>query len=75
MKIPQYKNQLLTKEEYEILIIAYKGGYFDTPRRISLKVLSEQLGKDSDFVYDKIRSINKKLISKFIETMNTSLRG
>ncbi len=75
MRIPQYKESLLTKEEIEILNIAFKEGYFETPRRISLNVLAEQLGKNSEVVYDKLRLINKKILSKFIETMNTPLRG
>ncbi len=58
---------LLTSKEMEILYKAYKLGYFDWPKRIDLKELSEELGISKSATLQTLRRATNKLIKSFID--------
>jgi predicted DNA binding protein len=58
---------LLTSKEMEILYKAYKLGYFDWPKRIDLKELSEELGISKSTTLQTLRRATNKLIKSFID--------
>lgn len=65
----------LTEEELKILNMAIELGFFETPRKITLDTLAKKLGLNSRYVNSKLREINKKMLMKYIESMNTPLKG
>lgn len=60
---------LLTSKEMEILYKAYKLGYFDWPKRIDLKELSEVLGISKSATLQTLRRATNKLIKSFIDNL------
>lgn len=60
---------LLTSKEMEILYKAYKLGYFDWPKRIDLKELSEVLGISKSATLQTLRRATNKLIKSFIDDL------
>ena len=66
---------LLTEEELKILDTAIELGFFESPRKITLDSLAKKLILNSRYVNGKLREINKKVLMKYIERMNTSLKG
>jgi predicted DNA binding protein len=69
------EESLLTEEEFKILNIAMRFGYFEYPRRITLDSLAQKLSKNPRYINNKLKDINKKVLMKFIEKMNTPLKG
>ena len=66
---------LLTEEELKILNTAIELGFFESPRKITLDSLAKKLILNSRYVNGKLREINKKVLMKYIERMNTPLKG
>jgi len=64
----------LEPEEVTILDAAIDGGYYETPKRITLDELAEELAfNDPTILSDKMHIINKKVTQRFIKTMLTPL--
>lgn len=59
----------LTPRQLEILILAYRKGYFDTPRRISLAEMAETLGVKATSLRDVIRRALKKIVRKYLSDL------
>lgn len=57
----------LTDQQHEILMMAYYGGYFDIPRRMTQDDLAEQLGISDSAVSQRLRRAIAELIAATIE--------
>ncbi|WP_297092440.1 helix-turn-helix domain-containing protein [Thermococcus sp.] len=57
----------LTKRQAEVLLLAYKSGYFDTPRRVTLRELSQMLGLSPSTVKEHLRKAQRKVLEEVIE--------
>ncbi|WP_237710106.1 helix-turn-helix domain-containing protein [Pyrococcus sp. ST04] len=56
----------LTKRQAEVLLLAYKSGYFDEPRRITLRELADMLGLSTSTVKEHLRKGLKKVLDDAI---------
>lgn len=56
----------LTKRQIEILLIAFRKGYFDIDRKISLTELSKELGVNPTSLRDSLRRGLRKIIQYYI---------
>ncbi len=52
----------LTSDQREAITLAAQQGYFDTPRRVTLDELGEELGISEQAISQRIRRANKKII-------------
>ena len=57
----------LTDQQHEILMMAYYGGYFDIPRRMTQDDLAERLGVSDSAVSQRLRRAIAELIAATIE--------
>lgn len=59
----------LTPRQLEVLLFAYKKGYFDTPRRISLAEMASMMGIRATSLRDILRRALKKIVRKYLIDM------
>ena len=52
----------LTETQREALVLAYERGYFDSPRRISLKEIADELGITQQSLSSRLRRGHRRLI-------------
>ncbi|KUH34569.1 transcriptional regulator [Thermococcus celericrescens] len=57
----------LTKRQAEVLLLAYKSGYFDEPRKVTLRELAEMLNLSPSTVKEHLRKGLKKVLEGIIE--------
>ncbi|AAK43184.1 Bacterio-opsin activator HTH domain protein [Sulfolobus islandicus Y.G.57.14] len=60
---------LLTSKEFEIIYKAYKMGYFDWPKKVDLKELSEELGISKAATLQALRRAMGKLIRNYVDNL------
>ena len=63
----------LNNEGVSILQTSIDLGYFETPKRITLEVLSKELGISKLRLNEKLRSINRSVLERFIKVMGERL--
>lgn len=56
----------LTDKQLEVLLFAYKSGYFDNPRRITLRELAQILGLSPSTVKEHLRKAERKILEELI---------
>jgi predicted DNA binding protein len=54
----------LTKRQAEVLIFAYKSGYFDEPRKITLRELAKMLGLSPSTVKEHLRKGLRRILDE-----------
>lgn len=59
------KEDLLTERQEEILKTAYELGYFEYPKRINIKELSERLGMSISTLSEMLRKSEKKVLEYY----------
>jgi hypothetical protein len=57
----------LTEKQREVLIVAYKLGYYDIPRRITSEELAKKLNLGDSTVVEHLRKAEQRLISHLLE--------
>ncbi len=57
----------LTEKQQEVLLAAYKYGYYDIPRRITTEELSQKLGLVDSTIVEHIRKAEQRLVRHIIE--------
>lgn len=60
-------NAELTDREKEIIELAYKRGYYDTDRKISMKDLAKELQVSASSLSDVLRRGTRKIIKSFMD--------
>jgi len=60
-------NADLTDREKEIIELAYKRGYYDTDRKISMKDLANELQVSASSLSDVLRRGTRKIIKSFVD--------
>ena len=63
------KEELLTDRQKEILKIAYDRGYFDTPKRISIRELADISDVSISTLSEIIRKGEKKIVHQFLSRL------
>ena len=58
---------LLTEEQERILLRAYQMGYYDYPKRATLKDLAWEFGVSVSTIAETMRRIEKKLVEKAVK--------
>jgi len=56
----------LTGKQLETLLLAYKSGYFDNPRRVTLRELAEMLNLSPSTVKEHLRKAQRKIFEELI---------
>ncbi|ASI99033.1 helix-turn-helix domain-containing protein [Thermococcus celer] len=56
----------LTKRQAEVLLLAYKSGYFDNPRKVTLRELAEMLNLSPSTVKEHLRKAQRKVLEEVI---------
>jgi hypothetical protein len=57
----------LTEKQRQVLLAAYKLGYYDIPRKITSEELAKKLGLVDSTVVEHLRKAEKRLITQMIE--------
>ena len=65
-----FKPTLLTQRQNEILNVAYKNGYFDIPRKISLTEFANNLNISKSALSETLRRIFKRLSDNYLKSNN-----
>jgi DNA-binding MarR family transcriptional regulator len=60
----------LTEKQREVLITAYKLGYYDIPRRINSDQLAEKLGIVNSTLVEHLRKAERRLLAQVLEQRN-----
>ncbi len=60
----------LTSKQLEILLLAYKNGYYEVPRDITLKEISEMVGVDKSVVSEHLRKAERKVLDEIFRYPN-----
>lgn len=66
VSLEPYRRDTLLSKEKELLDIALKRGYYEIPRKAYLKDLADDLGLKKSIVSDRLRNIEKKIITKYL---------
>ncbi|WP_202320317.1 helix-turn-helix domain-containing protein [Archaeoglobus neptunius] len=66
--IDQLLSELSMKQK-KVLFEAYRSGYFEWPRKVNLKELSEKFGIAKSTCLHHIRSAEQKILKKFLEEL------
>jgi len=61
---PLMSNRTLTKKQRELLEIAYRKGFFDVPRRVSLGQLAEELGVSRSTLMESLRRAEARIMQE-----------
>jgi len=56
----------LTGKQLETLLLAYKSGYFDNPRKVTLRELAEMLNLSPSTVKEHLRKAQRKIFEELI---------
>jgi predicted DNA binding protein len=59
---PLMSNKTLTKKQRELLEIAYRKGFFDVPRRVTLGQLAEELGVSRSTLMESLRRAEARIM-------------
>ena len=59
---PLMSNMTLTKKQRELLQIAYRKGFFDVPRRATLRQLAEELGVSRSTLMESLRRAEARIM-------------
>src|SRR5208282_1004581 len=59
---PLISNKTLTKKQRELLEIAYRRGFFDVPRRATLRQLAEELGVSRSTLMESLRRAEARIM-------------
>ena len=57
----------LTEKQREVLIAAYKSGYYDIPRKITTEQLAKKLGLVDSTVVEHLRKAEQRLMTQILE--------
>ncbi|WP_258084886.1 helix-turn-helix domain-containing protein [Thermococcus thermotolerans] len=57
----------LIKRQAEVLLLAYKSGYFDEPRKVTLRELAEMLNLSPSTVKEHLRKGLKRLLDESLK--------
>jgi hypothetical protein len=57
----------LTEKQRQILISAFRSGYFEIPRRTNFSQLSRQLGMGSSTINEHLRKAESRLVSRLLD--------
>lgn len=57
----------LTEKQREVLIAAYKLGYYDIPRKITSEALANKLGLVDSTVVEHLRKAEQRLMTQILE--------
>lgn len=60
------KDYVLTDRQMDVIEIAFKDGYYDQPRRTSIRRLSEKLGVSASTVSEILKRGEKKIVRRFL---------
>ncbi|MEA5389123.1 helix-turn-helix domain-containing protein [Haloarculaceae archaeon H-GB11] len=52
----------MTETQREALVLAYERGYFDSPRKVSLEEVAEELGITQQSLSSRLRRGHRRLI-------------
>lgn len=63
---PLDESRALTERQEEITMLAFEMGYFDTPRRVKLKDLSERIGVSQATLSEVLRKGQKKIVVDYL---------
>lgn len=65
---PIDSREVLTQRQEEIIMMAYERGYFETPRKIKLKDLSDMTGVSQATLSEILRKGQKKIVVDYLRT-------
>ncbi|MGV9173825.1 MAG: helix-turn-helix domain-containing protein [Promethearchaeia archaeon] len=60
------RNPILTKKQQELVKLAYKEGFYQIPRNISMKDIADQLNISRSAVSEMLRRINRSLVENYL---------
>ena len=63
----------LKADEIKILEEAVRKGYFDVPKRVTLRELQRELGISATVLNEKLRNINRQILDVFLRKINETL--
>jgi len=69
-KLPEI---FLKPDEIRIIEEAVRRGYFDVPKRVTLKELERQMGISATVLNEKLRSINRQILDAFLRRISEPL--
>ncbi|MHA2601266.1 MAG: helix-turn-helix domain-containing protein [Candidatus Thorarchaeota archaeon SMTZ1-83] len=58
---------ILTKKQQEALVLAYKSGYYEMPRRVKLADLGQKLGIKRVAMQERLRRAELRILTEFTE--------
>ena len=61
---------MIEEKQREVLITAYKLGYYDIPRRINSDQLAEKLGIVNSTLVEHLRKAERRLLAQVLEQRN-----
>jgi len=67
-----FHDELLTDRQKEIMEIAYRGGYFEFPRKNDLTEIAAELSIRPSTLSEILRRAEAKIVKHYIETMQSS---
>ncbi|MFO8017254.1 MAG: helix-turn-helix domain-containing protein [Promethearchaeia archaeon] len=61
-----HRNSILTEEQQKLLRFAYKEGFYQIPRKVSMKDIAKIKGKSRSAVSEMFRRINRSLVENYL---------